>query len=145
MWNLVEKLTEGIWTSQKQNLFLASHDDILIVEGPTDETFISAALKCFQKQGKYVDLAFEYIPCGGASNVKAFAQKFTPKEGQTVIAFFDGDKAGESSMNNVIPCTLSGKKLNGTLEILVRPARMATHGSRSIHPMLAEEIKNTSM
>ena len=69
--NLVEKLTEGIWTSQKQNLFLASHDDILIVEGPTDETFISAALKCFQKQGKYVDLAFEYIPCGGASNVKA--------------------------------------------------------------------------
>ncbi len=107
--NLVEKLTEGIWTSQKQNLFLASHDDILIVEGPTDETFISAALKCFQKQGKYVDLAFEYIPCGGASNVKAFAQKFTPKEGQTVIAFFDGDKAGESSMNNVIPCTLSGK------------------------------------
>ena len=37
--NLVERLTSGIWTSQKQNLFLASHDDILIVEGPTDETF----------------------------------------------------------------------------------------------------------
>lgn len=108
--NLVEKLTEGIWTSQKQNLFLASHDDILIIEGPTDETFISAALKSFQEQGRYEDLSFEYIPCGGASNVKAFAQKFTPKEGQTVIAFFDGDDAGEKSMNNVIPCTLSSKK-----------------------------------
>lgn len=83
---------------------------LFILEAIADErTLISAALKCFQKQGKYVDLAFEYIPCGGASNVKAFAQKFTPKEGQTVIAFFDGDKAGESSMNNVIPCTLSGK------------------------------------
>lgn len=46
--NLVEKLTSGIWTSQKQNLFLSSHDDILIVEGPTDETFISAALKYFK-------------------------------------------------------------------------------------------------
>ena len=48
--NLVERLTSGIWTSQKQNLFLASHDDILIVEGPTDETFISAALKYFKKK-----------------------------------------------------------------------------------------------
>lgn len=108
--NLVEKLTEGIWTSQKQNLFLSSHDDILIVEGPTDEIFISAALKYFQTQGQYTDLSFEFIPCGGASNVKAFAQKFNPKEGQTVIGFFDGDKAGIDSMNIVVPCTL-GKKI----------------------------------
>ena len=49
--NLVERLTSGIWTSQKQNLFLSSHDDILIVEDPTDETFISAALKYFKKVG----------------------------------------------------------------------------------------------
>ena len=107
--NLVERLTSGIWTSQKQNLFLASHDDILIVEGPTDETFISAALKFFKKNGRYTNLSFEFIPCGGASNVKAFAQKFTPKDGQTVIALFDGDDAGVKSMNQVIPCTLGGK------------------------------------
>lgn len=107
--NLVEKLTSGIWTSQKQNLFLASHDDILIVEGPTDETFISAALKYFKKNGRYANLSFEFIPCGGASNVKAFAQKFTPKDGQTVIALFDGDDAGVKSMNQVIPCTLGNK------------------------------------
>lgn len=104
--NLVEKLTEGIWTSQKQNLFLSSHDDILIVEGPTDEIFISAALKYFQTQGQYTDLSFEFIPCGGASNVKAFAQKFNPKEDQTVIGFFDGDEAGIKSMNAVVPCNL---------------------------------------
>jgi hypothetical protein len=108
--NIVERLTSGIWTSQKQNLFLASHDDILIVEGPTDETFISAALKYFKKRGRYTNLSFEFIPCGGASNVKAFAQKFTPKDGQTVIAFFDGDNAGIKSMSQVIPCTLDGKK-----------------------------------
>lgn len=101
--NLVEKLTDGIWTSQKQNLFLSSHDDILIVEGPTDEIFISAALNYFKDQGQYTDLAFEFIPCGGASNVKAFAQKFIPKEGQTVIGFFDGDNAGVNSMNIVVP------------------------------------------
>lgn len=108
--NLVERLTSGIWTSQKQNLFLASHDDILIIEGPTDETFISAALKYFKKNGRYTSLSFEFIPCGGASNVKAFAQKFTPKEGQTVVALFDGDDAGVKSMNQVIPCTL-GKNI----------------------------------
>lgn len=107
--NLVERLTSGIWTSQKQNLFLASHDDILIVEGPTDETFISAALKYFKKNGRYTNLSFEFIPCGGASNVKSFAQKFTPKDGQTVIALFDGDDAGVKSMNQIVPCT-SGKK-----------------------------------
>ena len=107
--NLVERLTSGVWTSQKQNLFLASHDDILIVEGPTDETFISAALKYFKKNGRYTNLSFEFIPCGGASNVKSFAQKFTPKDGQTVIALFDGDDAGVKSMNQIVPCT-SGKK-----------------------------------
>ena len=108
--NLVERLTDGIWTSQKQNLFLASHDDILIVEGPTDETFISTALKYFQSQGEFSDLSFEFIPCGGASNVKSFADKFTPKENQTVIAFFDGDEAGIKSMNAVLPCTLEKGK-----------------------------------
>lgn len=108
--SLVEQLTNGIWTSQKQNLFLASHDDILIVEGPTDETFISAALRYFKNKGRYTDLSFEFIPCGGASNVKAFAQKFTPKEGQTVIALFDGDNAGIKSMNQVVPCSLGDNK-----------------------------------
>ncbi len=107
--NLVEQLTSGIWTSQKQNLFLASHDDILIVEGPSDETFISAALNYFKSKGKYMDLSFEFIPCGGASNVKAFAQKFKPKAGQTVIALFDGDDAGIKSMNQVMPCSLGRK------------------------------------
>lgn len=109
--NLVEKLTDGIWSSQRQNLFLASHDDILIVEGPSDETFIRAALKHFQSNGEYTDLSFEYIPCGGASNVQAFAQKFKPKAGQTVMAFFDGDNAGMLSMNSIVPCNLGdGKK-----------------------------------
>lgn len=107
--NLVERLTNGVWTSQKQNLFLASHDDILIVEGPTDETFISAALKYFKNNGRYTNLSFEFIPCGGASNVKAFAQKFTPKDGQTVIAFFDGDVAGVKSMKQLVPCTAEKK------------------------------------
>ena len=130
--NLVERLTSGIWTSQKQNLFLASHDDILIVEGPTDETFISAALKHFKKNGRYTNLSFEFIPCGGASNVKAFAQKFTPKDGQTVIALFDGDDAGVKSMNQVLPCTL-GKKIKWEIKNFGK-ARKDQHTWFSFYP-----------
>lgn len=133
--NLVERLTSGIWTSQKQNLFLASHDDILIVEGPTDETFISAALKYFQNNGRYSNLSFEFIPCGGASNVKAFAQKFTPKDGQTVIALFDGDDAGVRSMNQVVPCTL-GKKVQWNIKNFGK-ARKNQHAWFSFYPPYA--------
>src|SRR5699024_2031262 len=133
--NLVEKLTSGIWTSQKQNFFLSSHDDILIVEGPTDETFISAALKYFKNKGRYLDLSFEFIPCGGASNVNAFAQKFTPKEGQTVIALFDGDDAGVKSMNQVVPCTL-GKKQKWNIKNFGK-ARKNRHTWFSFYPPYA--------
>ena len=140
--NLVEKLTSGIWTSQKQNLFLASHDDILIVEGPTDETFISAALKYFKEKGKYSDLSFEFIPCGGASNVKAFVHKFTPKEGQTVIALFDGDDAGVKSINQIVPCTL-GRHLKWDVKNFGK-ARKYQHSWFSFYPPYAnrKNIKN---
>lgn len=104
--NLVEKLTNGMWSSQRQNIFLASHDDILIVEGPSDVVFITAALNYFHKNGCYTNLKFEFIPSGGAAQVKAFAQKFTPKSGQMVFAFFDGDEAGVKGMNQVVPCSL---------------------------------------
>lgn len=138
--NLVERLTSGIWTYQKQNLFLTSHDDILIVEGPTDETFIQAALSYFKKKGRYTNLSFEFIPCGGASNVKAFAQKFIPKNGQTVIALFDGDDAGIKSMNYVVPCSL-GKKEKWNIKNFGK-ARKNQHTWFSFYPPYARR-KNT--
>lgn len=100
--DLVSKLTDGIWSAQQQNIFLASHSDILLVEGPSDETFIKAALNYFKMQGKYTDLSFEYIPCGGASRMENFASKFKPKKGQIVIGFLDGDHAGRASMHKII-------------------------------------------
>lgn len=100
--DLINRLTDGIWTAQRQNIFLASHDDVLLVEGSTDITFIKAALSHFHEQGKYTDLSFEYIPCGGASHMKDFASIFKPKEGQTVIGFLDGDRAGRESMHKII-------------------------------------------
>lgn len=108
--DLVSKLTDGIWTAHQQNIFLASHSDILLVEGPSDETFIRAALDYFNNQGKYTDLSFEYIPCGGASQMKNFASKFKPKKGQMVIGFLDGDGAGRTSMHKIIRNPKQGAK-----------------------------------
>lgn len=102
--DLVSKLTEGIWTAQRQNIFLASHDDIVLVEGASDIVFIKAALDYFKSIGKYMDLSFEFIPCGGASHMKDFATIFKPKDGQMVFGFLDGDKAGRESMHKVIRC-----------------------------------------
>lgn len=102
--DLVSKLTEGIWTAQRQNIFLASHDDIVLVEGASDIVFIKAALDYFKSLGKYTDLSFEFIPCGGASHMKDFATIFKPKDGQMVFGFLDGDKAGRESMHKVIKC-----------------------------------------
>lgn len=108
--DLVSRLTDGIWTAQRQNIFLASHDDIMLVEGSSDITFIQAALDYFKSQGKYVNLSFEFIPCGGASHMKDFASIFRPKDNQMVFGFLDGDKAGRESMHKVIKCPDSGAK-----------------------------------
>lgn len=108
--DLVSRLTDGIWTAQRQNIFLASHDDVLLVEGPSDITFIKGALGYFHSQGKYTDLSFEYIPCGGASHMKEFSSIFKPKEGQMVIGFLDGDRAGRESMCKIIKNPVNGAK-----------------------------------
>lgn len=108
--DLVSRLTDGIWTAQRQNIFLASHDDILLVEGTSDITFINTALTYFHSQGKYTDLSFEFIPCGGASHMKDFASIFKPKDEQMVIGLLDGDKAGRESMCKIIKAPGTGAK-----------------------------------
>ena len=98
---LVADLTDGIWTAQAQNIFLASNKDIIFTEGPTDEDYLSAALKAFQSSGEYSDLAFEFMPCGGASQLECLSKRFIPKSGQTLFAFWDWDDAGEKAMKKI--------------------------------------------
>ena len=102
--DLVSRLTEGIWSAQRQNIFLASHDDIVLVEGASDIVFIKTALDYFKSKGRYKDLSFEFVPCGGASHMKEFAMIFKPKDGQMVIGFLDADRAGRESMHKIIKC-----------------------------------------
>lgn len=98
---IVKILTNDTWTIQQQNIFLNSNKDILLVEGWTDEAYISKALEVFHKQGKYMDLDFSYLPCNGSSSVKIMSEKFHPKKNQMMIALFDNDGAGWKSIRDV--------------------------------------------
>lgn len=103
-WEIVHKLTDGIWSYQEQNIFLNSTKDILLVEGKTDEIYLSKALQILKNSDphKYSDLEFEYLPCGGANGVQLLTEKFQPKADQKIIALFDSDKAGWESINKII-------------------------------------------
>lgn len=107
---IVHDLTKGIWSYQEQNIFLNSNNDILLVEGKSDETFLKKALEVLQKtEPRYANLQFEYLPCGGAEGVKLMTKKFKPKLGQHIIAFFDSDQAGWTSINKVFERTDANK------------------------------------
>ncbi|QGM80267.1 ATP-dependent nuclease [Otariodibacter oris] len=102
---IVYELTKGIWSYQEQNIFLNSKKDILLVEGKTDEVFLKKALKVLKDpndpNNRYNNLEFEYLPCGGAEGVKLLTQKFKPKVGQHIIAFFDSDQSGWGAINKI--------------------------------------------
>lgn len=106
---IVKALTNDIWSVQEQNMFLNSNKDILLVEGWTDEAYISKALEVFQKEGKYMDLDFSYLPCNGSTNVQRMIEKFHPKPNQLMIALFDNDRAGWSSFNSILGLCNEGK------------------------------------
>lgn len=122
---IVKELTNDMWSVQEQNIFLNSTDDILLVEGWTDEIYISKALEAFQDQGRYTDLKFSYLPCNGSQNVKIMREKFHPKKGQMMIALFDDDKAGKDAICEILkPDAFSGKaRKKGDIWYALIPAK----------------------
>ncbi len=102
---IVAKLTNGKWSLQKQNIFLSSSDDIILVEGQTDELFLRKALTILQAKGKYLTHHYEFLPCGGASGVVLMKEHFHPKAGQHIYCFLDCDKSGWESINTIFETT----------------------------------------
>lgn len=98
---IVFELTQGQWTLQRQNIFLASNDDIILVEGWTDEAFLSKALEVFKDDGLFSDHSYEYLPCNGAEGVVRLKEHFHPKSGQSMFCFFDNDQAGWKAINKI--------------------------------------------
>lgn len=133
---VVHSITNGIWSYMEQSIFLNSNKDILLVEGKSDETFLKKALEVVKKSGrKYLNLDFEYLPCGGADGVKLMIDKFRPKHGQKIIAFFDQDDSGWKCVNAAFNETNKYNSNNFTYKrqndiwIAVYPARRYFRGS----------------
>ena len=103
--NIVAELTKNQWSLQRQNIFLASNDDIILVEGWTDEVFLSKALASFKVDGRYTSHEYEYLPCGGADGVVRLKDHFHPKPGQRMYCFFDNDTAGWKGINKIFEKT----------------------------------------
>lgn len=91
---IVSQLTKDQWSLQDQQLFLASNNDIILIEGLTDEVYLSKALQKLQGDGLYTNLRFSYLPCNGSANIKLLKGRFDPKPGQMMFALFDNDDAG---------------------------------------------------
>lgn len=102
---IVSELTKDIWTLQRQNIFLASHDDIILVEGKTDEVFLSNALEALKADGRFTAHKYEYLPCNGASGIALLKDRFAPKTGQQMFCFFDNDSAGWQTINKIFDTT----------------------------------------
>lgn len=98
---IVSELTRDMWSLQEQNIFLTSHKDILLLEGEWDEAYLTAAKKAFHNNGEFIDIDFACLPCGGAEQLVRLQNKFTPKAGQMLFAFWDADKAGIEAMRKV--------------------------------------------
>ena len=109
---IVSQLTQDIWTLQEQQIFLASHDDILLVEGKTDEVYLKKALEYFHTvQNRYTNMRFAYLPCNGASGIQTLKGRFAPKKGQMMIALFDNDSAGWDGINKLFGLTKEANNL----------------------------------
>lgn len=99
---IIEELTDEFWSKQRQNIFLSSNEDILLVEGKFDIKFIKEAVKKIDDE-KYDSLRnIEFIPTGGASGLRLFIDKFTPKDSQKVIGILDNDLAGNAEIKEVL-------------------------------------------
>jgi predicted ATP-dependent endonuclease of OLD family len=125
---VIAELTNDIWSYQEQNIFLSSNKDIILVEGKTDIAYIQTAINKFKSDNPEYDLLdFEFLPFGGASGLKLFIEKFTPRRNQLIIALLDRDQAGLDSIKEVF--TYNGtmaeyttRKKNGIDVVLIPKA-----------------------
>jgi 5S rRNA maturation endonuclease (ribonuclease M5) len=99
----IKALTDGIWSYHQQTVILNSNKDLILVEGKTDIDYIKTALAKLQPTNEeYQNLDFEFIPFGGTDGLQHFVDKFTPKDGQTIIALLDRDGAGKASLKKIL-------------------------------------------
>lgn len=96
---ILENLTDGIWTFGDQLTFATSRRNVLLVEGDTDEKHFLKALDLFKED--YPDFDFEVFETKSCSNLKQLmiglaSSKFV--NNRIIIGLFDDDNEGEQGL-----------------------------------------------
>ena len=100
---IINELTKDFWSKQKQNLFLASEKDTILVEGKTDIKHLQTALeKLNEIDSKYSQLNLKYLPFNGASGLKLFVDEFPVSKNVKTIAFVDRDQPGFEAIKETL-------------------------------------------
>lgn len=95
---IIAHLTDGFWSRQQQNIFLASDKPLVLVEGPGDADYIHTAI---DRLGYSTSLIVDVLHFGGASNAKEFLgelRKCCDLSRRKIIVLFDRDEAGKDGM-----------------------------------------------
>lgn len=116
---ILKEISADTMSDAQRQILLNANTDILIVEGKTDEKYISTALdKLKQHNPQYKDLEFNYLYMGGSDpeNLKKLVEQFPPKNNQTIIAFFDNDGAGYKCITKAFNYTTQKQDFRRTHE-----------------------------
>ncbi len=116
---ILENISGDLMSFAQQQIILNSDKDILIVEGKTDEKYITVALEKLKlSNSEYENLDFNFIYMGGSDseNLKKLVEQFQPKDNQTIIAFFDNDGAGFKCIKEAFNLTTEKQDFNGTTQ-----------------------------
>lgn len=108
---ILKEISGDSMSLAEQQIVLNSTNDILIVEGKTDEKYIATALEKLKTiNPEYEDLEFNFLYMGGSDpeNLEKLINEFPPEDNQTIIAFFDRDGSGLKCIKSV--CDYNGNK-----------------------------------
>lgn len=102
----------------EQQILLNSNNDILLVEGKHDITFIKTAIEKLDDYKYNIMRDLEFVPTGGASGLRLFIDKFKAKDNQNIIAILDNDKAGKDEVKELLTESYkSSLEANGYVKI----------------------------
>ncbi len=103
---IIEKLTDGLWSFDERNIFLASQKPLVLTEGIGDIQYLKRAIEVLAKDHpQYANISCDFLQMGGADeNANNFITQLIPfiKKERKIVVMFDRDDSGSRGMKSCI-------------------------------------------